>query len=157
MTPPLLPTVESLLAKLHAAGIRLPPNPIRVGGYGDSPELSRELIDLIRSGSKRAGTSLLWAMEAEGEPVPEIGEIELVVDHRNELALVTQVTHVEVLPFNEVGDAYAKIEGEGDGSLAYWRAGHWAFFSRECRRLGREPSEAMPVVCCVFEVLHAAS
>ena len=46
-----------------------------------------------------------------------------------------------------------RIEGEGDGSLAYWRDAHWAFFSRECARIGRAPSEAMPVVCSVFEVL----
>jgi len=33
--------------------------------------------------------------------------------------------------------------------------GHWRFFSRECRRIGREPSEDMPVVCSVFELLAA--
>ena len=45
------------------------------------------------------------------------------------------------------------IEGEGDGWLEYWRTAHWAFFSRECERLGREPSERMPVVCSVFELI----
>ena len=45
------------------------------------------------------------------------------------------------------------IEGEGDGSLAYWCEGHWAFFTRECQRIGRVPVETMPMVCTVFELL----
>lgn len=48
---------------------------------------------------------------------------------------------------------YAAREGEGDGSLAYWRESHWAFFSRECARIGREPAPDMPVVCAEFELL----
>ena len=154
MADPSLPSVESLVAQLTAAGIHLPAVPMHVGSFGDSPELSDELLSLIRAGRKRAGTSLMWAHEAEGEAVPQVGDIELVVDHRKELALVTQVTRVEVKPYREVDSAYAAIEGEGDGSLEYWREAHWAFFSRECERLGREPSEAMPVVCCVFRLLH---
>ena len=68
-------------------------------------------------------------------------------------ALITRITSVAVVPYAEVTPEYAAIEGEGDGSLAYWRDAHWAFFSRECARIGRAPSEAMPVVCSVFEVL----
>lgn len=60
----------------------------------------------------------------------------------------------EIVAFNEVSAKYTAIEGEGDGSLEYWRKGHWNFFSRECRRIGREPTETMPVICNVFEVLH---
>lgn len=149
-----LPSVESLVAALAALGITLPPGPVRVDGYGDSAELSRELLDLIKSGRKRAGTGLLWAYEHDGEPVAATGDIEIVVDHRNRPALVTRIVSSEVVAFQDVSAAYAAIEGEGDGSLATWRQGHWNFFSRECRRIGREPAESMPVICNVFEVLH---
>ena len=126
---------------------------MRVDAYGDSPELSEALLTLIRSGQKRAGTGLLWAMAVDGDPLPAVGDIEIVVDHLNAPALITRVTRVSVVPYSEVTPEYAAIEGEGDGSLAYWRDAHWAFFSRECARIGRAPSEAMPVVCSVFEVL----
>ena len=149
-----LPTADSLVAKLSALGITLPAGVVRVSAYGDSPALSEALLALIRSGHKRAGTGLLWAYEADGEPIPVIGEIEIVVDHHNEPAIVTRVTSVQVIPYAEVTAEYAAIEGEGDGSLAYWREAHWAFFSRECRRLGFKPNESMLVVCGVFEVLH---
>lgn len=148
-----MPPVDLLIAKLAAAGIHVPPGRVRVDGYGDSPELSEQLLDLIRSGPKRAGTSLLWGIEHDGDDMPVTGDIEIVIDHLEEPVLLTRLTRVEVKPFCDVDAEYAAIEGEGDGSLEYWREGHWAFFSRECARIGREPDERMPVVCCVFELL----
>ena len=148
-----IPPVADLVAKLRAQGIELPPGPVRADAFGDSQELSESLLALIRKGCKRAGTSLLWALEAEKEIVPTVGQIEIVVDHRNEPALITRITRVEVVPYIQVTAEYAAIEGEGDGSLEYWRRAHWAFFTRECERIGREPFETMPVVCSVFEVL----
>jgi uncharacterized protein YhfF len=148
------PPLDVVLDKLARKGVTLPPGPVVVGAYGDSPELSRELIALILAGRKRAGTGLLWSFEAEGEALPEVGTIEVVIDDEGEPVVIARLTSVEVVPFGEVTEAYAAIEGEGDGSLAYWREGHWAYFSRECARIGRVPSEAMPVVCGVFEVVQ---
>ncbi|MDY7574186.1 ASCH domain-containing protein [Actimicrobium sp. CCI2.3] len=152
-----LPLVADLVAKLRTQGIDMPPGPVRAGRYGDSPDLSVSLLALIRDGRKTAGTSLLWAIDAEKEPLPQIGQIEIVVDHQNAPAIVTRITRVEVVPYNRVTAEYAAIEGEGDGSLPYWREVHWAFFSRECKRIGRAPTDSMPVVCTVFEVLNVIS
>lgn len=127
---------------------------MRVGAFGDSAALSQELLSLIRKGQKRGGASLLWAHESESEPIPKVGEIEIVVDHLNAPSLVTRITEVEVVPFNEVSAKFAAREGEGDGSLEYWRKAHWEYFSRECQRIGREPMDTMPVVCSSFEVLN---
>jgi uncharacterized protein YhfF len=149
--------VDSLVEKLRAAGVVIPPGRVTADHFGDSPELSDELIALIRSGAKRAGTSLIWAMEIDGDPMPTEGDISIVLDHRDEPVLLTRVTQVEVATFESVTAEYAAIEGEGDGSLAFWREGHWNFFSRECARIGREPTWDMPVVCTVFEVLRSAS
>lgn len=149
-----LPAVEVLLAKLAALGVAVPSARVHADGYGDSPALSEALLELIALGRKRAGTSLLWACEADGQSIPSRGDIEIVVDHLNEPALVTRVTDVSVMAYNDVTAEYAAIEGEGDGSLDYWRKAHWAFFSRECGRIGREPTQTMPVVCSVFELLH---
>lgn len=148
-----MPPIAALIAKLAARGIVLPAGPVRVDGYGDSPELSAALIELIRSGAKRAGTGLLWAMQHDGEALPRAGDIEIVVDHGFEPVLVTRITRVEVIAFESVSADYAAIEGEGDRSLDDWRRGHWGFFSRECARIGREPTRDMPVVCSVFEVI----
>jgi len=155
MCPPLppFPPLADVLAKIRALGVTLPPGRVRLDGYGDSPELSESLLAQIRAGTKRAGTALLWALEAEGDPLPAAGDVDLVLDHRGEPALVTRTTQVDVARFRDVDAEYAAVEGEGDGSLADWRRGHWAYFVRECARIGREPSEEMPVVCSRFEVV----
>jgi uncharacterized protein YhfF len=147
------PSVASLVEALSELGITLPSGRLRVDGYGDSAELSESLLALIQSGRKRAGTGLLWAYEHDGEGIAEAGDVEIVIDHLNKPALVTRITSVQVVPYSEVTAEYAAVEGEGDGSLEYWRKAHWAFFSRECERIGREPQESMPVVCSIFEVL----
>ena len=151
------PSVSELRAKLLKLGIGVPDADsadIRVGVYGDSAELSHELLKLIRHGHKRAGTSLLWDLGHRGERVGQVGTVEIVVDHRGEPSVVTRDLSVTVMPFAEVGAEYAALEAEGDLSLRYWRTAHWAYFSRVCARIGRTPTEAMPVVCNVFEVLH---
>ncbi len=135
----------------------LPPGDVRVDAYGDTIELSRELLDLIIRGKKRAGTSLLWAVEADEECLPKAGDIEIVVDHGNVPALITRITRVEVVAFDEVDPEYVSMEGEGDGSLKQWRRSHWEFFSRECARIGRVPDGQMPVVCSIFELLNVVS
>ncbi len=150
-----LPSVDSLTQILKESGIALPPGRVRVDGYGDSAALSESLLALIRTGRKRAGTGLLWAYEHDHEEIARTGDIEIVVDHLNQPAFVTRITSASVVPFAAVTSEYAAIEGEGDGSLEYWRKAHWAFFSRECGRIGREASESMPVVCSIFEVLYA--
>ena len=149
-----LPTVDAVLAELASLGVLVPAGRVRVDGYGDSDSLSQELLELIRTGQKRAGTSLLWAAEADGQALPEGGDIEIVVDHLNRPSIITRIVQVEVVPFCDVSAEYAAAEGEGDGSLEYWRHAHWSFFGRECIRISREPSENMPVVCSVFEVLN---
>ena len=151
MTP--VHSLETLRAQLASVGIAVPPGRVRVDSYGDSEALCNDLLALIRSGRKRAGTSLLWGMEADGEELPQPGDVEVVTDFHGNPVLVTRIRTVDVVSFAEVTDAYAAIEGEGDGSLGHWREAHWAFFGRECARLGRQPSQQMPVVCSTFEVL----
>ncbi len=150
----ILPPLEEVLLMLQQRGIAPPMGNRRVGGFGDSAELSMELLALIRSGKKRGGACLLWSYQAENEALPVVGDIEIVLDHLNEPALITRIVKVEAKPFIEVGADFAATEGEGDGSLEYWRQEHWRYFSRECVRLGREPTQSMIVICTTFEVLQ---
>jgi uncharacterized protein YhfF/RimJ/RimL family protein N-acetyltransferase len=149
-----MPSVDEVVASLSRRGIHLPQGHIRLDQYGDSPALSKQLLGLIRSGQKRAGTGLVWLHEHEQETYGNVGDIEIVLTHDLKPALVTRLTQVDVVPYGQVDAPYAAIEGEGDGSLAYWRQAHDDYFSRVCRSIGRTPSDDMLVVCSVFEVLH---
>lgn len=151
---PQMPSVAEVVAALAEQGITLPAGPVRLDGYGDSSEMSQSLLQMIRGGQKRAGTGLVWWHEHTGQPWGAVGDIEIVLTHEHRPSVVTRITEVQVVPYRMVSAEYAAIEGEGDGSLAYWRAAHWDYFSRVCQQIGREPDEDMPVVCSVFEVLQ---
>lgn len=146
--------VEQLTRELADRGISLPASNVRIGCFGDSEEQSASLISLIAAGIKRGTCGLLWSWEYEGEALPKVGDIEVVLDWHQVPALVQRTITVEIVPFDCVTAGFAASEGEGDLSLRYWQAEHWRFFTEECRRLGRVADKSMPLVCETFEVLH---
>jgi uncharacterized protein YhfF len=90
---------------------------------------------------------------AGNERVPQVGDLSIITNWDGDPLCIIQTTEVEIKPYNAVDPPFAYDEGEGDRSLAFWRAAHWRFFSRECASLGREPAEDMPVVCERFRVV----
>jgi uncharacterized protein YhfF len=121
---------------------------------GDTPALARELAQLVLQGQKRATAGLLWVWERDCGGPPRIGQQHVLHDwHGAPLALLEN-TRVEVVPFLAVSASFVREEGEGDGTLAWWRAAHWEFYGRECRRLGRALCEDVPVVCQSFRMLY---
>jgi uncharacterized protein YhfF len=149
------PELGALLVALEKDGFVAPARTLRVEWFGDGPALARELGDLVARGVKRASAGLVWEWEVDGDPLPQAGDVEVIIDWSGTPLAVVEVTDVRILPYGQVDDAFARDEGEGDGTLAGWRDAHWRYFGRACRRLGREPSETMPVVCRRFRLLHA--
>jgi uncharacterized protein YhfF len=109
---------------------------------------------LVINGEKRATASLLWAYEAEKEPLPEIGQLSVITNWKKIPQCIIETTSVKICPWNEVGPEFAFEEGEGDKSLNYWQTEHWKALSQECKQLGREPNEKMPLVLENFKVIY---
>ena len=124
--------------------------------FDDNEPSANELADLVLSGTKRATACLVWIYEARGMPVPKAGDLSVVTRWDGQPVCVIETTRVEIRPYDEVDADFAATEGEGDGSLAFWREAHWRFFSRECQRIGRMPDLKMPVVCERFKVVGRA-
>lgn len=122
--------------------------------FGDGPALASELAELVLRGRKRATASAAWTYPVQGKRLPAPGDFSIVSLWSGEPLCVIETRAVEVLPFNEVGAAFAAAEGEGDGSLAYWREAHRRYFARECAGAGRAFDERMPVVCERFELVY---
>ena len=129
----------------------------KIEWFGSDQELARNLGELVRRGVKRASAGLLAAWEADGDPMPEVGDIEIIIDWAGEPMAVVEVTDVRVQRFDDVDEAFARDEGEGDRTLAWWREAHLRFFSGECARLGIAWSPALPIVCRRFRLLHVVA
>ncbi len=123
-------------------------------GWGDSPEMADELGALIAQGIKTGTCSALWEWEAEGNPIPQTGLITIALDGRGEPLCIVETTNVSIRTYNEVDADFARSEGEGDLSLAYWREAHRNFFSRSLPVIGKEFSEDMPLVCERFRLIY---
>lgn len=115
---------------------------------------ANELVDLVLRGMKRATTSALWVYEHEHEPIPAAGDYSVITDWEGIAKCIIQTTGITIVPFNEVTAEMAAKEGEGDLSLSYWQKGHALFFRAECRAIGAEFIETIPVVFEEFEVVY---
>ena len=110
------------------------------------------LADLVMHGIKRATTPGYIFYELENEPLPTVGQYDVILNSHEEPVCIVKTTDIQIMPFNEVPESYARIEGEGDLSYEYWKTGHEAFFKKECLEYGIEYEEKMLVVCWFFEL-----
>ena len=121
--------------------------------FGGTPEQADALLDLVLSGAKTATSTALWEFEVEQEPLPEPGTLSIVLDGAGHPRALLATTGVDVVPFERVDAEHARLEGEGDRSLAHWREVHERFF-RTHRSHDREFAPDMPVVLERFAVLY---
>jgi len=129
------------------------PKPSGVFSFGDSKKLADELAALVRQGIKTATCSTLMGYEKDQIPLPQKGDLSIVLDGSGNPVLVIETLSVVILPFNEVSEQFAFEEGEGDRSIAYWRMAHENYFRRNHFE-NREFDEMMLVVCERFKVVH---
>ncbi|MEM1091404.1 MAG: ASCH domain-containing protein [Pseudomonadota bacterium] len=118
--------------------------------FGDNQKDIDELAELVVSGVKRGTAPLLWSYEFDGDPPPTPGSLRVIVNWRGQARCVVETTRVDVVAYEDVTAEFAAIEGEGDGSLAYWQSVHWPYYERECHRVGKQPSLQMPILCEQF-------
>ena len=116
--------------------------------FGDDAD---RLARLVLEGVKTATASAHPLYALEGEPLPEAGEYSVILNSREEAVCVIRTARVSIVPFQDVGAEHAFREGEGDRSLAFWRAVHERFFTQELAQAGLTFQPELPVVCEEFE------
>ncbi|MBV8090284.1 MAG: ASCH domain-containing protein [Alphaproteobacteria bacterium] len=94
--------------------------------FGDGPELANELASLVLAGKKRA---TCWAA-SEG-PKTEPGRRWVVLDGSGDPVAVIETVELTQRRFDEIDEALAFDEGEGDCTLAYWRRAHQSYFTQQ--------------------------
>jgi uncharacterized protein YhfF len=90
--------------------------------------LRDELVASILAGTKTATAGLLREYELEGESLPKVGDLAVVVDSEDRPLAVIETTEVRVIRAGDVDLQFAVDEGEGFASVADWRAAHERFW-----------------------------
>lgn len=111
--------------------------------YGDSPALADALLALVLAGIKTA-----TCHAAAGGPQTVVGQRWVALDGAGRPRAVIETTEYRQCRFDQVDAAFAFDEGEGDRSLAFWRAAHERYF----RRLGQFAPD-MLLYCERFRLL----
>ncbi|WP_405875319.1 ASCH domain-containing protein [Streptomyces sp. NBC_00005] len=109
--------------------------------FGFPGPLRDQLVAAILDGSKTSTTGLVVDYEHEGESLPEVGSRAVVVDSDDRPVAIIELTGVEAVPLAQVDLAHVVDEGEGDTSVAEWRANHETFWHSEEMRAALEDPE----------------
>lgn len=130
-----------------------------LGEYAFPGPLRDKLVAAILSGEKTATAGLAEEYRRCDEPLPQVGDLEAVVDSAGHVVCVTRTTAVDLVRLGDVNDEHAHREGEGYATAADWRRGHEAFWtsSEYVTDLGEpavELDDDTVVVCTTFEVIQ---
>lgn len=120
---------------------------------------ANECAQLVLAGIKRATSPSLWSFGSRNEALPKAGDLNIVTDWSGKAVCIIRTTKVQILPLDEITETHARIEGEGDGSLAWWYKAHWDYYHHELQESGLAPQPDMPIVFeefeCIFPLVAA--
>ncbi|MBL4656881.1 MAG: ASCH domain-containing protein [Flavobacteriales bacterium] len=121
--------------------------------FCDNQPDADQCAELVVKEIKQATAASLWSYEHADEVIPQNGDLFIVTNWAGEAKAIIRTSKIEQVPYHHISAEFARIEGEGDKSLEYWRKVHWDYFSREMKPHQLEPSQNMIIVCEHFETL----
>jgi len=122
--------------------------------FCDNETDANTCAELVCKETKRATSHSLKGLQLRNESLPKIGNFYVVTDWSGNAKCVIRTTGVKLLPYFSIREEHARLEGEGDKSLDYWKKSHWDYYTRELGGLGTSPKESMIVVFEEFEMLY---
>ena len=122
--------------------------------FGDNPRLADELLALVLAGRKTGTATAVPELDATGEAMPRVGELSIILDGAGHPRALIRTTGVRVVRLGDVDEEFAASEGEGDGTLASWRADHERYWGRTLAGTGTPIDDELPVICETFELLY---
>ncbi len=123
--------------------------------FSDNRRDADELAHLVKTGIKTATSSLCEMYDIDEEDtLPKVGEYSIITNWEGKAQCIIETVEVALIPFREVEEEFAYLEGEGDRTLEYWRRVHREFFQRELKDHPDSFSEDMLVVCEKFKVVY---
>ena len=113
-----------------------------------------KLANLVKDGVKTATSSAKLGYDIENEPLPQVGDLSIILYDDESAACIIEETNVSIVPFNKVSSQHAYKEGEGNRSLKRWQELHRDFFSLEYKKYGSTFDENANCVLEEFKVVY---
>ena len=129
----------------------------KLRSFGGTEEMSRTLINLIARGEKTGTFAVEWEYEHNAANRPEPGDYFIVVNFSGEPELLIRVTHTETVPFTGISERHVQCEGRTLRQVGPWRKVQWDYWTKALAKIGRTPTEDMPVLYQEFELVSGRS
>ncbi|KNF09457.1 hypothetical protein CLPU_3c02360 [Gottschalkia purinilytica] len=122
--------------------------------FCDNEKDANELANLVKEEIKKATASLYYWYELGEETEPKVGDLSIITDWNGIAQCIIETSKINIVPFKEVTEEFARLEGEGDKTLKHWSNVHMNYFSRELQGQEKEFSEDMLVLCEEFKLVY---
>jgi len=147
------PSIGQLWASYRAVNADAPVEPPAAFHFCDNRQDADLCLALVLMGAKRATASSLAELRLAGVPTPQPGEFSIVTDWAGEARAIIRTCSVEITRFSEVDEEFARAEGEGDGTLAWWREAHRAYYERVLAGSGHLVDDDLEIACERFKLV----
>ena len=112
-----------------------------------------QINSIVLSGQKQAFFTTLATFTIDNEPLPNSGELYILVDNQNKPLCVLEIESVNIIPFNEVTFEMVKKEGEC-ATMGEWKEKMQEYIEEEAQVLGFEYSPDIKLVYQTFKVIY---
>lgn len=119
--------------------------------FGSNAQQADDLLALVLARTKTATSSALSDYEIDNEPLPVVGQYNVLCDGTGAPRAIIQTTSVTVTEFAHVTAEHAWAEGEDDRTLDTWRTTHQQYWEDNCPG-GFHPHQN--VVCERFTLIY---
>lgn len=147
------PSVGHFWARYRAANPGAPAEVPAIVHFCDNQEDADMCAELVVAGRQSATAPSLAELRRAGDPLPSVGDLAIVTNWAGEAKALIRTCSAEVRSFSEVDEEFAQAEGEGDGSLGWWRTAHRAYYTRTLAGSGQILDDDLAIVCERFELL----
>src|SRR5699024_12573427 len=93
-------SVAEFWEQCRAALPQLPREIPEAWAFGATHQQANELLNLVLVGKKTATASALWGYESAGEPLPTVGEVNIIMDADHTRRVLTEPVGAVVSPTN---------------------------------------------------------
>ena len=145
------PSAEALWNRYRQQVPDAPETPYDCFHFCDNEADADECADLVVRDIKRGTAASVAELERAGMRLPVPGDISVVTRWNGDAVAVIKTVQVDIRRFDDVDEAFARREGEGDKTLAYWRKVHDAYFRRVLKGSGVAVDGDLLIVCEQFE------
>ena len=149
------PQVDAFWQEARKA-LGLPESDYHVSTFAE-PKFTQK-VDYISQhaadGHKRGTCHLDLDFEVNKVRRRKVGDYWVVVNLANAPLCLVRVWRIDFIPFDRIGEDFAKVENEGDGTFKYWYDGHLGYFQRQCAAWGHEWRMDRTCVCEYFEKVY---